>query len=274
MILAQAPRWLALVAVFLVLLVVAYLCSLLAVVPLILVEGGFNEALHLLLRPVTAPFSFDVDRGVGLGFCIAAATIAATQTAFIAPLVGRPALVEEGHSLRATVVAAIVLAVLLSGGLLLVAMQAVILAFGAPDEASFEAIADHGIELPVTTGFLAAWGAIALGWTMLLWRAGASRNPAAIARFARWLLAGSAIELTLAVPLYLMARRREDCYCSLPTFWSILAGTTALFWLCGPFAALFLTREFRRGWARLACVRCGYPRGAGTPVCTECGHAH
>jgi hypothetical protein len=55
------------------------------------------------------------------------------------------------------------------------------------------------------------------------------------------------------------------------SFWSIVLGAVTLFWMCGPWAVLLVTRGERLQWARGACRECGYPRRTDATVCPECG---
>ena len=110
-------------------------------------------------------------------------------------------------------------------------------------------------------------------WTWALRRSIVSRDPDTISRFARRMLAGTCIELALALPLYLLVRKRSECLCAISNFWSIVLGLLGLVWLCGPAGILLLTQDARRAWRLGACARCGYPLRAGSSRCSECGHA-
>jgi hypothetical protein len=110
-------------------------------------------------------------------------------------------------------------------------------------------------------------------WTWIMRRAIASRDPDTVSRLSRRLLAGTCIELVLALPLYLLVRKRTDCVCAISSFWSIVIGLLGLVWLCGPAGVLLLTQDARREWRKGACGRCGYPLRAGSARCSECGHA-
>jgi hypothetical protein len=117
-----------------------------------------------------------------------------------------------------------------------------------------------------------AWFACGALWTWIMRRTIASRDPDTISRFARRMLAGTCVELVLALPLYLLVRKRTQCMCATPNFWSIVVGLLGLVWLCGPAGVLLLTRSARRRWRAGACARCGYPLRAGSARCSECGH--
>ena len=117
-----------------------------------------------------------------------------------------------------------------------------------------------------------AWLICGAIWTWALRRSVASRDPDMVSRFARRLLSGTCIELVLALPLYLLVRKRSECLCMIANFWSIVIGLLGLVWLCGPAAVLLLTQDARRAWRMGACARCGYPLRAGSARCSECGH--
>ena len=272
MILPRRNRVAALAIVFAVLFVVAVALQALIVVPLLAVEEGPLDALRALGRAWGVFHPWHGDAVVALELVGIAAAIAGTQVAFVAPLVGRPSLSAGGHSLRASVIVAIVMAMFLTAGLLFALVQGALLAVvDAGRSTSWDHLALIGGPAIVATVLVLGWIVAGACWCVVLWSSGSSRDPNGLQRFVRWILAGTAVELALSIPLYALARRNESCYCSLPTFWSILVGTTALFWLCGPWAVLFLTRRFRRDWSRGSCPASGYPRRTGATVCSECG---
>ncbi len=241
--------------------------------------GGVNLS---LLGTTDFPYSiseylndvFGARRGFQhyLGFCFIYGIPSALQVLFIAPLVGPLRLQCTGRSLRGSVIAAALLAGVLTFFLLWSLSQTVLLY--APDDSQGVAAGESISEL-VASPFVILPGVLLLSamWTALLWKAGNTRDPNGIVLLTRQLFAGTAIELALSVPLYLLARRKTDCFCSLGAFWSLILGIIGILWLCGPLCVLLLTRDARRYWARAACRHCGYPRRTDTQCCSECGVA-
>lgn len=269
MIMRSAPRWFALVLLFVVAFVIFVSTWWLAVLPLIVAEEGIpsfgwsdvGRYLHWIVTPS------EWEDEIFWLYCFAAISSTA-HVAFVAPLVGPPRLSGEGRSLRTTVIGASILGGLISVGALLALAQLLLLAFGeSPSIDGFGRVTEAGA---IAIVFL-AWIMSGAAWMFLLRKVGRSRDPNGTVGLLRTLLAGTCIELALSIPVYVLARRREDCYCALPTFYSIISGTAALVWMCGPWAVLWLTREYRRGWRRNQCGRCGYPRQSGSPCCSECG---
>ena len=123
----------------------------------------------------------------------------------------------------------------------------------------------------VTAMLLVVWAVAGAIWAHLLSRAGRSEDPSRITRLVRRLFAGTCVELALAAPTYALCMRRDSCWCSWFSWWSIVGGTIILTVLCGPMLVLLWTREARLQWLRRACPSCGYPCRSGSPVCTECG---
>ncbi len=268
----RMPRWSALIVLFIVAMLYNLVVMPIALGPLVCLDEGLSEALREYtgyLRQVFWPPEWLNDPDFFRAFAIVSVVGALLQVAFIAPLVGKLRLLESGYSLRSSVISAIALALLLVLGVVLTLLETAGLLFTAE---GFGALVDNDgtIALVVVIGL---WLIMGAPWAWVLWKAGASRNPSGIALLTRRLLAGTALELALSIPVYALARRREDCYCALPTFWSIAIGIASLLCLCGPLAMLFVTRNARRNWSRAACVRCGYPRRSGAPACSECGHA-
>jgi hypothetical protein len=120
---------------------------------------------------------------------------------------------------------------------------------------------------------LPAWSISGGIWAFALRRTGSSRSPDSVDHLFRRVFATTAAESALALPLYLMMRRRNNCECALASFVGLIWGIATLVWMCGPWALLFVTRESRRNWGRAACPACGYPRKSHATVCSECGHA-
>lgn len=111
-------------------------------------------------------------------------------------------------------------------------------------------------------------------WTTML-IAAMRRSPVGwFSRMVKWLIAGSVIELVLTLPLYVIVRRRYDCFCELPSFWAVVLGLMTICSLTGPGAVLVW--RHRRGvptdaWAD-RCLACGYRRTAdASACCPECG---
>lgn len=271
MIMQRIPRGAALAILFAVSLAVFFLTWLLVLVPIGLIEGELLPDPNMyedFLGRVIEPARWDDS----VGFVLLFGSIQAFAfVAFVAPLVGPPRAASEGRSLRASVIGASVMGGALGVGGVLVVMQAVQLVLGTDldIDAPFPGSGDG----PVLASIFAVWALAGAVWMYLLRAAAKSRDPNGIPRLLRILLGGTVVELTLSVPLYLLARRRESCICDLSTFFSIVAGTGVLIWMCGPLAVLWFTRGYRRGWRRGACPKCGYPRHTASPACSECGHA-
>lgn len=208
---------------------------------------------------------------------LAIVMLASFQVMFIAPLVGPLRLQPTGRSLRATVIGGAGLAAILTFVMVVGLVQLPILMFDNVQSPSAPKWLIDYLFLVGSTPYFAvvplaiAWLSIGAIWTAVLWKTGKSRDPDDVGRFARKLLAGTAIELVLSIPLYMLARRRMNCYCALGHFWGIVMGIAGLFWLCGPWAVLLVTRSDRRNWARGVCRNCGYPKRAGSEICSECG---
>ena len=111
-------------------------------------------------------------------------------------------------------------------------------------------------------------------WTIVLLAAIRTGSQNWLGRSVRWLIAGSGIELALALPLYLLVRRRFDCWCALPSLWSTCLALVSMLALTGP--GFVLLHRRRKGaaagnWVD-RCLLCGYRRRPGVGACCpECG---
>lgn len=272
MILSGLPRVRALCVVWLAAFVAWIVFWPCAVVPVLAIEEGPRILLEfpgdyaeVLLSP-----SQWIDRADGVLWVFGTAAVLSTvQVLFVAPLVGPVSFSAEPRSMRVSSLAAIALAlaVVLMVGLAL--FNLVLLLVPEPQRDRFAS--DNGAL--VASGIFFFWIAASIPASIALWRIGSSPNPNAILRMGRLLLAGTALNLVLSLPVYLIARRRTDCFCALPTFFSLVGGLASLLFLAGPFAVLFLTHGFRRQWVRERCASCGYLRARGAARCSECGAA-
>jgi len=207
-----------------------------------------------------------------VGFWLVVGLIAAwagLATAFVAPVVGPVRTTDAGRSLWSSVIAASLLGATMAAMMFAALVEGAV-AMLAADMSEFSSAYDSTAAL-IWSGAAASWLLSGFAWMFCLRRVGRTRDPGALDRIIRALFAGTAVELVLGVPIFLMARKKYDCYCAMATFLNLIMGTAALFWLCGPWAILLYTRDARRNWARGACRSCGYPRRSGGEVCPECG---
>ena len=273
MMLTRMSRVRGLCLLFVALTLVMFVILPLGIIPFVIIEGAFLNSLaeYRYYLECVRRGDFSGERGqlflTHVGFSVG---LAAIQVFFIAPLVGPVRITEGGRSLRWSMLSAMLIALCVSVGLVFALLEGVALAL-SDTEVSTQFVEHWGGVAYYSLFF--AWLVVGIPWSLALWKIGSSRNPNGLALAARKLLAGTALELALALPIYALARRREDCVCAMSSFWALLVGLLALLLLTGPLAILFLTRHARRNWARGACTGCGYPRRSGASVCSECGHA-
>ena len=216
-----------------------------------------------------AYWQFDVTGKIWL---VAIAAVWATLTvAFLAPITGRVQLLQHGRSLRSSVAVAVLMGSVICG-LIMGALIEGVLALMTSTEEEFYAL-QRLSAIAVISAVIGAWIVGGALWAFFLRRSASSRNPAGLDLLLRRILAGTAVELVLGLPIALLIRRRSECYCSTATFFNFAFGTAALLWICGPWSVLFLTRKARANWSRTACAFCGYPRRSGGSECSECGQA-
>ncbi len=95
--------------------------------------------------------------------------------------------------------------------------------------------------LPICVG-LAGW----LCWGVVFWLISIGRGPESVGmRLHRWLLAGSALELLIAVPAHVMVRRREECCAGVATGVGICFGLVVMFVAFGPSVVLLYHKRAR-----------------------------
>ena len=123
---------------------------------------------------------------------------------------------------------------------------------------------------------LAITGGLWLFWGMLFWWFKQQTDPDAYTgRLMRWLLAGSVLELLVAVPSHIIVRQRNDCCAPAGTFFGIVTGLAVMFMAFGPGVLLLYVKRMRRlrGDVGPVCATCGYDMRATPERCPECGTA-
>lgn len=123
----------------------------------------------------------------------------------------------------------------------------------------------------VWSAMLLLWGAWALIF-LVYWRQGDRYTQ--LGRMIRALVAGSLVEVFVAVPVHVWATRQRECYCERGTYVTLVFAATVLFWAFGPGIILMYMRE-RYRCARLfpRCTKCGYELRGSAKICPECGYS-
>ena len=184
------------------------------------------------------------------------------QWAFLRPRRGWPAqLAATGRPLRSAVLAAAAMGMLLTVGLVAFLLEII-----------------NWWE-PATEGeysLLAFWGAMLLIWGVwawiffVYWRQGDRYTQ--LGKVLRGLIAGSLVETFVAVPVLILAKPQQGCYCRLGTYTTLVFAGTVLLWAFGPGIVLLYMRErYRRERLFPTCETCGYDLRASKIVCPECG---
>ncbi len=143
------------------------------------------------------------------------------------------------RSVWATVLASGLCMALLLGTLLL---DLDLFLVGENDKAPLYRFGSEGLLWAILAVALLAW----VGWAWVFyrsWRAEVSEDW--VARICRFLLAGSILELLVAVPCHIASRRREDCCAHFGTFLGLATGTAVMLFSFGP-GVLFLFAERMR----------------------------
>src|SRR4051812_32961299 len=90
-------------------------------------------------------------------------------------------------------------------------------------------------------------GAVWLAWTLVFWMMAHRTSPDAVAtKLHRWLLAGSVLELLVAVPTHLVVRRRTECCAGLGTAIGIGAGILVMLLAFGPSVGFLYYRRWKQ----------------------------
>ncbi len=121
------------------------------------------------------------------------------------------------------------------------------------------------------------WGSMAFGWVvatpLLIAFCRRGRRESVLSRISAWLFLGTVVEVVAIIPLDVLVRRRNPCYCATGTYWGlVMCGIVGLFVL-GPMVFLPLVHARRKRWYGSRCEVCGYDMtGLESPDrCPECG---
>jgi hypothetical protein len=99
--------------------------------------------------------------------------------------------------------------------------------------------------------------------------------PQTFRRLYRTVVAGTALELLVTVPVDVVVRKRAGCYCTTGTYCALTVGMFVAIWCFGPgLVLLLLIRARQRRRLRGHCRACGLDiRQAPGPHCPDCGTA-
>jgi len=205
---------------------------------------------------------------IDLVFTIGLVLIA--QWAFLRPGRGFTVrLAEQGRPLKSAVIAAALMAALLTTGLISLLME-------LPNwwQPTLEAHDGWGIGY-IWAGMLVVWGVWAAVF-FIYWRQGDRYTQTG--KMIRGLIVGSVLEIFIAVPVHIWAVRQRECYCCRGTYTTLVLAGTVLLWAFGPGIILLYWREkYRHQRVLPTCIECGYDlRGtvaAGRCECPECGRS-
>ena len=222
------------------------------------------------------PWSYGVNLAIVLGMLLLA------QWAFLRPGRGWTVRVTTiGRPLKSAVIAAALMAMLLTIGGIALLLElpnwwTPIMGMSADGD---DSVAGGWGITGVWAAMLIAWGVWA--WVFFLyWRQGDRYTQ--MGKMIRALVAGSVLEIFVAVPVHVWAVRQRECYCCRGTYVTLVFAGAVLLFAFGPGIVLLYAREkHRRGkllWGQaFECPKCRYDlRGsipAGSRTCPECGTA-
>jgi hypothetical protein len=85
-----------------------------------------------------------------------------------------------------------------------------------------------------------------------------------MSRICRFLVAGSILELLVAVPAHVLARSRSYCCAGAGTFWGIATGISVMLLAFGPAVFVLFARRYKATYNRKRSVP-GSPGAGGDP---------
>ena len=160
----------------------------------------------------------------------------------------RVQLAESGRPLRTAVATAAFLAMLLSGGLILTLLE--LFKPGLPGHI-FDGLDGNREYTGPLVWFYLTGLLLWLLWAIIFyvyWRQG--RQTTRLGRMIAGLLAGSILELFVAIGVYAWNPQKEDCWCARGSYTGLVFGATVMIWLFGPGLLLLFLKKQRDRRAR------------------------
>jgi hypothetical protein len=137
------------------------------------------------------------------------------------------------------------------------------------------------VRLRVLEGVSVGWvllGLLLLNWfsaapLLLAFAQRSSSHEDHLRRVAAVLFTGTVVEVLSAMPLDMIARRYETCWCGRGTLIAVVLGLFVGTILLGPLVFLLLLARRRRRWPMGRCAACGADVGEGLRIarCPACG---
>jgi hypothetical protein len=260
-----------------------------------IIAGVFGGYLIVICAFMGAIAAFDVnpwkETGPWIYAAISAAVFVASQIIFIIPMATPPKLTTKGRSLRLQMLMAGLLGTILTVVFaMLVAsfITTIVLDQAKEDGWGYAFMLFSGgwlydidtfewkdLREPVLVGNVAFIFATWSIWSILLWKhiKRSNHETSVLANFTGKLFSSSLVEILLSIPLFIMVKRKTNCYCGTGSFGALIMSVMACLWLFGPFMFIVLVWR-KRPWTRTHCFACGYPRKIKKAnICSECGSA-
>ncbi len=239
-----------------------------------------DGAYGLMGTPLTPGGLSGGEVGYGVNLVIVLGLLLLAQWAFLRPGRGWTMRVTTvGRPLKSAVIAAALMAMLLTIGMIALLLE-------LPNW--WEPILGFNEETAIVAGWgiTGIWAAMLIAWGLwawiffVYWRQGDRYTQ--MGKMIRGLVAGSFLEIFVAVPVHVWAVKQRECYCCRGTYTTLVFAGTVLLFAFGPgIVLLYLREKYRQGKLLLGqafeCPKCGYDlRGtitAGGDKCSECGAA-
>ena len=217
---------------------------LILVVGIIFTLGGFAWALfgNALLGTVLVINKIVADEKIPyvINAIIVVGIILLAQWAFLRPGKNfKVRLTTEGRPLKTSIFAAALMSMLLTTGIISLLLE-------FPDWWEDIMEGDSPIVLAsLYVVMLIIWAIWA--WVFFIyWKQGDRYTQSG--KMIRGLVAGSILEIMVAVPVQIWATRQRDCYCCRGSYTTLILASTVLIWAFGPGIILLYMRErYRRG---------------------------
>ena len=207
-----------------------------AILPLLTDSEDYAGLLGTVL--IINKLASDSELAYGINVVIVLGLVLLAQWAFLRPGKGwKVRMATVGRPLKTSVFAAGVIAMLLTVGFVALLLELPNFWEGIMSIESYWGV------ICVWITMLIIWGVWC--WIFFVyWKQGDRYTQSG--KMIRGLVAGSILEIIIAVPVHIWATRQRECYCCRGTYTTLVLSATVLIWAFGPGIILLYMREKRR----------------------------
>lgn len=183
------------------------------------------------------PFVSESDLFYAINSLLVVGLLILAQWLFLRPYKNwTPDIAKVAKPLAPSIIVAAAMSALLSTGFIALLME-------LPDWWKPVMETEHSGQLCIWAGMLILWAVWAVVFFAYFKQ---GDHYTKFGKIIRGLVAGSFLEIVIAIPVHIWAARQRECYCCRGTYTTLIVAGTVLFWAFGPGIILLFMREKHR----------------------------